>query len=134
DWLRGDTAGLWWWRSLFPGRSLAEAVAHAWGDEPRHVPGALARLHDAGQSADFLNALPGATVAAICTNVARAFALDELREAIMRAVLAERAGHSTGEPPRSPPVQDANRLRSPLAQDANRLPAVAPGAQPIRQP
>jgi hypothetical protein len=103
DWLLGGAAGCWWWQALFPGRTLAEAVRQAWTNEPEHVPAALSRLHRADLSGAFLRALPAPTVAAINMNVARLFAVQQLREEITRAVVQDAA--------RSP---DANMEPHPL--------------------
>jgi hypothetical protein len=91
DWLRGEAAGHWWWQALFPGRTLAEAVRQAWTNEPEHVPAALSRLHRTDLSGAFLRALPAPTVAAININVARIFAVQQLREEITRAVVQDGA-------------------------------------------
>ena len=97
DWLRGDAAERWWWQSLFPGRSLAEAVRQAWIGEPRHVPVALVRLHEANRSAEFLRALPREVITTVSINVAGAFAVEEVREAITRCCFKGTGENSFGE-------------------------------------
>jgi len=118
DWMRGDAGGRWWWQALFPGRSLAEAVGQAWADRPQHVPAALVRLHEADQSGLFLRALPAATIAAICTNVARVFALEELRDVVARATDVQRARESTSKPCPETAVHDVKSVTDLVSDDA----------------
>jgi hypothetical protein len=86
SWMRGDAPNQWWWRSLFPGHSLSEALHDAWTRETQSVPAALETLDRAGEGAAFLRALPKELLVMLAAGVAKVFALPQLHEAIQRAI------------------------------------------------
>ena len=130
DWCTGNTNACWWWQALFPGHNLAEAVRQAWIGEPRHVPAALFRLHDANRSAEFLCALPLEVITTISINVARAFALEEVREAITRVSVKANRENSFGEIQPKLATRDMCQVTKSVADDETVR--VAPWAEWVR--
>ncbi len=108
DWLRKDPTMNWWWRSLFPGRSLTEAVDSAWSNSPQHVPEAVYLLRETGFVTAFLSALPKATLTGIAVHAARAFGLEDLQEAAVRAAEKSQARAGARETRRARPNEAAS--------------------------
>jgi hypothetical protein len=86
DFLTGDRLLRWWWQALFPGRTMFEALCTVLRESPQHVPSALECLLEKGEAERVLRILPEAVVRTVLANVARAFAADELAQAIQAAV------------------------------------------------
>ncbi|HYN84772.1 MAG TPA: hypothetical protein VER32_05945 [Pyrinomonadaceae bacterium] len=84
DWLAGATARRWWWRGLLKGGDAARSLVAAWLDAPEYVPAALELLARDGRADAFAASLDDASARAVAHAVARAFALEELGDALAR--------------------------------------------------
>ncbi len=83
DWLAGDVAGPWWWRSLFATTDTA-TVVRAWLAAPEYAPAALAHLAATGEARRFVRALDGAGARELLLRVARVHALPHVESTLDR--------------------------------------------------
>src|SRR5271165_6878212 len=98
DWRAGTALGCWWWKTLFPTLHVTEEVQKAWTENPQDVPTALCRLAQAGQSADFLGALPLSAAAEMLENILGSFGLLQLRPALTAARASASDSRTAGTP------------------------------------
>jgi hypothetical protein len=103
DWLEGDAARRWWWRSLLGTGEIRAALAAAWGGAPEYVSAALHDLACRGQAAPFVNEVSTAVVISWLQAVAQRFALPDLGP-VVELLRADFAPSSSAGHERTPPV------------------------------
>jgi hypothetical protein len=79
DWLDGNFARQWWWRSLLDSCALARGAAALWQRHPAHIPAALATLDN--HAGEFAGRLPASDAASLVRLLIARHALPEQRPA-----------------------------------------------------
>lgn len=82
DWLAGQAATRWWWRSLFRGADIAKVVAPLWLDTPEYIPAALAHMAEQGSAAHFARRLSDGEARALLRGITGSFGLPALQAAL----------------------------------------------------